>query len=57
MLQVSMIHASTCKDKKNKPANKQRKKQRKKDEHAENTLTKRGKWEKSSMLSVQKRVS
>ena len=43
MLQVSMLHACTCKDKRNNPVDKQRKKQGKKGEHAKNTLTKRAK--------------
>jgi len=43
LLQVSMLHACTCKDKRNKTTNKQRRKQGKNGEHAKNTLTKKAK--------------
>ena len=43
MLHASMIHACTCKDKRNKPADKQRKKEGKQGKHAKHTLTSRNK--------------
>ena len=46
MLQVSSLHACTCKDKRNKLADKQRNKQ--KEKHAKDKLGKDAKWGKQT---------
>ena len=49
MLQVSVLHACTCKDKRNKPVDKQINKW--KERHAKDKLGKDAKWGQTNMLS------